>query len=744
MNGFIRLLLIVCMSLNFISCVTSPDDESGTDVEAEDTIAESDPGSDSEDFDELDAEPAATAANEANTEESLENELDQVEGYETAEKSAPAEQNTPPPAPTPSESLDEFSDFETQASSNDLGDQSVASSESAPPPPEINAQIEEAPAEEMPPPMVDTAETVAPSIAEGSPEEAPKTAKIKNIKYKANDNGGTLVIEADEPLDFETRKNEDTNQFIVEIPNAELPSKLKRPFNTKDMKGGIGSVDAYQNKGSTTARIVIQLRPGTPEPTVQPEGKSLLVVQSGGAETSREKTDLVGESTGEPSDSVPGDEPQSEILSSASLQEFMSGNTQFYGKKISLEVSEMDVKEVFKLISEESGINLVLSDDVKGTVSLKLRQVPWDQALVVIMKARKLGYTRAGNVLRIAPLADIKAEEDDSLKLQAARKAQVALKVRMLPVSYAKIDELINQIKPFLSERGKAVGDARTSAIVVSDLDENLERVAKLVSSIDIPPPQVLIEGKVVEATDQFQRQLGINWSASGQPGILGRSSNKPIRAQSSISISPGSGAATGALTFSLGTLDILGDLTATLSLFEQQSAVKVLSSPRIVTLHNEPAEITQTTDIPLLKETIANGTTTRSVDFKSVKLKLGVTPQITNDASVIMTVDVNRDFLGGVEEQTTQSRAINTRTAKTKVMVRNGQTAVIGGIYQSDQNQSEARVPWAADIPVLGWLFKNRNSFQTKNELLIFLTPRILGQADTQSIRPRESGEIE
>jgi type IV pilus assembly protein PilQ len=550
------------------------------------------------------------------------------------------------------------------------------------------------------------------------------------------------------------------------VPNAKLPDRLKRPFNTKDMTGGIGSVDAYQNKGATTARIVVQLRAGVPEPTVQSEGNALLVVQAGGvagidpggvaANPPPETTPSPGVETdntatatavtaGQSATSVAVANGESKILSSASLEEFMAGNTQFYGKPISLEVAEMDVREVFKLIGEESGINMVLADEVKGTISLKLREVPWDQALIVIMKARRLGYTRSGSILRIAPLADIKSEEDESLRMIASRKAQVPLKVRVIPVSYAKIDDVEKQVSRFLSERGKAVGDIRTSSLIISDHDENIDRIAKLITTIDVPPPQVLIEGKIVEASDQFQRQIGINWSASGQQSRL--FSNNKLRGQTTIGITPtttSSVASTGTLTFNLGTLDILGDLAATLSLYEQQSTVKVLSSPRIVTLHNEPAEINQSIEIPLLKQS-QNGTESiRSVDFKPVTLRLGVTPQITNDASVIMLIDVKRDFVGSVVDQATQARPINTRSAKTKVMVRNSQTAVIGGIYQSDQTIGESKVPWIADIPILGWLFKNRNTDNSKNELLIFLTPRILGQADSQAIPSENAGSIE
>lgn len=727
MNGFARLILILSLVFVSVRCSTlGQGDDSPATEDSE--FSDFDSGSSSGDID-------STSSNSSNEEASLEQELNQSEG-------APQEQVA---EQTAQNSLDdEFAQFEKQ-------DENKA--EEPPPPQIVEAQIEPPPPEEsVPPPIV---ETMPPPLVE-EPVQAAK-AQITNIRYKANDNGGTLVIDGSQPLQYQTRLNSETNQFIVEVENAILPQKLKRPLNTKDMAGGIGGIDAYQNKGSTTARIVVQLRAGVPEPVIQAEGNSLLVVQTGQGLATSVSAESAASPESEGSSSVAGTEEMQEIgmvkgegellaagsekgesgiLSSASLSEFLTGNTQFYGKPMSLEVSEMDIREVFKLIAEESGVNMILSDDVKGGVTLKLKDVPWDQIFIILMKTKKLGYTRSGSIIRIASMADIRAEEAEALSMIAARKAQANLKVKVLPVSYADIKKLSDDVSKFLSERGKVVGDQRTSSLMITDHDENIERIEKLIKAIDVPPPQVLIEGKIVEATDQFQRQIGVNWSATGQETKL-FNSNK-IKGRSSIDIAPttsSAGAAAAQLNFSLGTLDVLGDIDATLSLFETQSQVKVLSSPRIVTLHNEKAEINQSISIPILSETQSTTGTTRTATFKDVSLKLQVTPQITNDASVILDVSVSRSFLGAVADQATQTRPVNTRSAITKVMVRNAQTAVIGGVYQSDQTMGETKVPWIGDIPLLGWLFKNRNTDSNKNELLIFLTPRILGQADSQVV---------
>jgi type IV pilus assembly protein PilQ len=801
MNGFLRLLLIVLVSGSMIRCATGEGDFQSEGGVSDSDFAQFDaPAEPQATPDEAIPEEAPEAAPQASEQPAPPSEGDPLDQeFAIAEETAPAEPAQAEPTAPPADELaleDEFSQFD-QAPAEEAPVAVAPAVEEAPPvdepipapldepvpPPAI---AEEAPPaaddapltldeplpseplvaqteEEFPPPAVDLPPDPAPEPApvadteQQPPPEIPSSdgpvmevaaekVDIKNIRYKPNDRGGTVSIEASGPVTFSTRKNPDTNQLVVEIPNASLPKRLKRPFNTKDMRGGIGSVDAYQNSGSTTARIVIQLRKGAEDPIVQAEGNSILVVEGSGASGEAKLADgqsaegAVDDGTGEESEAT----AQSRILSTQSLDEFLAGSTQFFGKKISVETTDMDIRDVIKLISEESGINLVLSEDVKGTVNVKLRQVPWDQALVVIMKMKKLGYTRAGNILRITSLAELKAEEDESVRQNNAKKAQVALKVRVVPVSYAKIDDIVTQIKAFLSDRGKVVGDNRTSSLVISDLDENIERAIKLIGSIDVPPLQVLIEGKVVEASDNFQRSMGINWSAPGRPSAFGKSSRGDIKTLTSVTQSTASGGGTFGVNFQMGTLDLLGDLNASLSLLESQDMVKVLSSPRIVTLHNEPAEINQVTQIPIVTSTLTSGgPPQQSVSFKDVKLKLGVTPQITNDAAVIMGVDVVREFLGGTQDKETGAVPINSRTAKTKVMVKNGQTAVIGGIYQSDSQIGESRVPWLADIPLFGWLFKSKDTKNQKNELLIFLTPRILGQADSQTI-PSSEGELQ
>jgi type IV pilus assembly protein PilQ len=573
-----------------------------------------------------------------------------------------------------------------------------------------------------------------------------ETIEITNMRFVRNESGGTFLIESSAPLDFQTKTNPENSQVIIEVMNALLPNRLKRPFPLRDMPGGLGSVDAYQTVGSSTARIVVQLKSGAPEPVIQAEGNSILVISQTGQPNGSEQTPLLIESNDSlqevQSAETPAETSGKTILSSASLEEFLKSNNRFYGKKISIETTDMDIRTLFKVISEESGLNLVLAQNVSGKVSIKLRQVPWDQALVVIMKAYGLSYTRSGNVLRIAPLKDIQNEEELSINLEERKKKSTAnMKVRMIPVSYANPETLQKQVVEFVSKEitvrdnkieekpiGKVVADTRISALIVSDTDEAIARIEKVVKSLDVPPRQVLIEGKVVEAKDSFSRNIGVNWSVLGTP--LGRNGNLNV---SSFPVGSGTTSSFG-VGLQLGRLSGLGDLAASLSLFEREGTVKVLSSPRILTLHNEKASIDQQIEIPIQATTISSGTPTTSVSFKPVKLNLTVMPSITNSGDVLLDVDVSRQFLGEEADPTTKVRPINTRAAKSKVMVKNGQTAVIGGIYQNDMQKSTTKVPLLGDIPIVGWLFKNESNTEDKNELLIFLTPRVVGSSSDLS----------
>ncbi len=696
----LALILIHASMFSIISCTTS---KPGGDDLAEDDGGpiEEDGIMDSEDApsEQASNDSAGLSEGEDATEDDLDSELDAETS--TADDSSATAQN---------DSIDELQ--------GDLSDQDLEEK-----PVEKPAQVES-----------DSISEEAAPVPTPEPEVVEKT-RVRDIRYLANSSGGTVVIETSKPVTYQTRMNAATNQFVIELADVELPPALQHPYPLKDFNSRIGSINAYQTPGTSTARIVVQMKgAGVGEPIVQQEGTSLVMIPPAAAPLAV----IPGK---EPTRSAPaaGTNTGETALAAKTLDEFLTGNQKFFGRNISLQVKDADIRDVVNFLAEESGANIVMSDDVSGKISLKLRRVPWDQALVTVMRSKNLGYVRQGNVLRISSLSALQKETEATNKILEAQKAIVPSIVQVIPISYAELDDLSKNLTPFLSKEGKVVVDKRTSTLIVTDKGDVVDRVQRLVKTLDIPPTQVLIESKIVEAIEDFERFVGVNWGFSGSEVSLnpsGGANGGPLNMTLGTSIANVARGSASPLTSSLqiGQLDIFGDLNATLALAERDSLAKVISSPRISAMNREKSTIKQEGENVTIITTKSEQTGAETATEKRTpfSLELSVTPQITADGGVIMELDVKREFLGAEVDPRTRARPVNKRSAKTKVMVRNGQTTVIGGIYTSDELEASTGVPGLKDIPILGWLFKSKSFSRTKNELLIFLTPRIV--ADTQS----------
>lgn len=674
MKKLITLLLLMTMTVSHMGCTSSfSDGESGDEVAQETEQLE---------------QTAETADSEL---DNMEEDMDSAEAEAVAEEPA----------------LKSSEDFATDFPDEENLEEDLQAQD----------QFEETPAPEV-------AEE-EPAIADGPAYEDELSAehtfvRVTGLDYKANENGGTLVIQTSGPVKFKTEENSANNQYVIELDNAELPSQFQRPYNTKEFSGPIGMINAYQRAGTNKVRVIVQLKKATPVSVVQ-EGNSLVVVPGAAVASTpipevEESSDEAGESGGhkgshaqsaDGSGSAGAESPSA--LNSKTLDEFLMGDTKFYGKRISIEIIDGELRDVINFISEESGVNLVLSDEVKGKISVKLRQIPWDQALVVIMQTKQLGYIRQGNILRISTLTSIRAETDSAKQLMDAQKLLEPLRVKVFPVSYAKAKDLEQQAVGFLSSRGTAKADDRTNNLVVKDIAENIARIEKLLSRLDTQTPQVYIEGKIVESKTANSRELGISWTDNSE-GSLG------------LNLVTGAFRKTGYLS-----------LSAKLGLLESDDKVKILSSPRVVTLDNQQANIEQSTQFPTYIQTRDPETNevTTTVEYKTVKLSLNVTPQITADGGVILKTEILREFAGAVDTRApeTGARSLNSRSAKSTILVNNGETAVLGGIYSTDNTQGNAGIPLLRKIPILGWLFGQDKMTYDKNELLIFLTPRVINK---------------
>ena len=411
------------------------------------------------------------------------------------------------------------------------------------------------------------------------------------------------------------------------------------------------------------------------------------------------------------------------------------GGRQFTGHPISLDFQGADLRAVLRTFSEISGLNIVIDPAVTGTVDVALRDVPWDQALDIILAANKLGYIIDGTIVRIAPLSVLADEQSQRRKVAEEQALAGQLEVLTKTLSYAKADELQALLtKSALSQRGTVQVDPRTNTLIITDLRDRLTLANELIVTLDKAQPQVEIEARIVQTNKDYARALGVQWgfngnvnAALGNTTPLAFPNNGSLRgaagaAGSSTAVNLGVPAASSAVGLALGSVNGAFGLDVALSALERSGNGRLLSTPRVTTQNNVAAEMTQGVQIPI--QTVANNTVT--VSFKDAALTLKVTPQITAANTVIMQIAVENaspDFSRAVNN----IPPINTQRANTQVLVSDGQTTVIGGIYVSQEQTANDRTPGLHRIPLLGWLFKRDTLNDQSTELLIFITPRII-----------------
>ncbi|MYE07826.1 MAG: type IV pilus secretin PilQ [Oligoflexia bacterium] len=557
-------------------------------------------------------------------------------------------------------------------------------------------------------------------------------AVINNIRYEAGEN--KIYVDGTGSFSYQSRENKANSQFIIEIPEAVLSDSLQeRPFVMKDFSTQMALLQADQ-KDSDTVRIVVQMRENAGMPSVNVSDTGSLVISGGGMSAGQTTGGLPGSSQGGLAPSGQGSsygDSTGQVLPAKSLEEFFLNTPQFTGRPISIHLKDVEVRDVLYFISEGTGLNMVLSEDVQGKISIKLRNVPWDQALVTVMKAKKLGYIRQGNVIMIMSLDALKRDYEAIQKMISDQRVLDPLNVKVIPIVYKKAGDMQKLMEGLVTKnRGKVIVDQHSNSLIVTDTVRAIESMETMVKNLDKSPTQVMIEAKVIEARERFVRNLGISWNFDGTP--LSVSPGNPqlnLDVDGGLEVFPG-GVSTGR-TASTGLRVFfapVGDLDFTLGLSEAEDLINVISAPRIMVLNGEKAKITQKTeDIDLVTSTQQGSGTQTSPQRVSADLEFEVSPQITALGSIFMDIKLKREFFGPPEAQS-GSRPVNAREAETKVLVNNGQTIVIGGIYQHDETKSDEGFPILRHIPILKWLFSRFTKDEQRNELLLFLTPRIMG----------------
>jgi type IV pilus assembly protein PilQ len=426
---------------------------------------------------------------------------------------------------------------------------------------------------------------------------------------------------------------------------------------------------------------------------------------------------------------------------------------QFSGRPVTLQVRDTELADVFRLIGEASGFNIIMGEDVKGKVTLSLVDVPWDQALDVILNTKQLGAERQGSVLRIVTLANLTSQKQQELQAKIATENAAPRVTRVFPINYANIDDLQTTLSKFAgnsasasaaSAGGAATGaatfvqaDKRTNSLIIRDIPDNIERMKKLIELLDTQTPQVLIEAKVIEASESFTKNLGgglgfgnRDVTTAKSPGFASFGGVNPVDplfgapgvfASGSTAASPGQ--------FALSpSLSILGNdlrLNALIRFGESESKLRIVASPRTVVLNKETANILQSTPVLVTTSTVIAGVgTVPSETIQQANLSLNVSPTVTNEGSVLMNLTVARDLPQPVG---TGKNGVGNRNMSTKVLVDSGNTLVIGGIYTLNSTSTSSGFPLLRKIPIIGWLFGEEINTNDKSELFFFITPRIL-----------------
>ena len=574
--------------------------------------------------------------------------------------------------------------------------------------------------------------------AAGAAEARPAAVglNLTAVEVDADDAGGTVVtLATDGRVEFDVEALEGPDRLVVDLRNT-----VARLDATSVPVGSSGIVRVragqYRSAPEPVARVVFDLEDAA-EPVVEGGPAGVVVRFPAAAPATAAGSRAVPADaieallSGRPALAAPAAlaPAQTEAVPSGSFatRTIVTEQTDYTGKRISLNLVDADIKQLFRLFHDVSGMNFVLDPTVDGRVTVVLDNVPWDQALDLVLKNNGLDKVLEDNVIRIAPTQKLASEAAQRKALREAKELEVEPITITRTLSYAKAKEVEDVIRDggILSPRGRVIVDERTNTLIISDVPKKVEPLDQLISNLDTETPQVMIEARIVETNRQFVRDLGVDWGFTAiADASRGTHTGLPFPNNASAGYSlnlPGSGTAS-QLAFKFG--NILDSFTLDLALYalETEGQGRILSSPKIATQNNERAEIEQGVRIPVVNTTA----TEINVEFVSASLRLEVTPQITAEGTIILDVTVENnspDFRNTVGDVP----PINTQRAQTKVLISDGGTTVIGGIFTVNEGRSEVGVPWFRKIPGLGWLFKSSNVTRNDSELLIFITPRIM-----------------
>jgi len=539
---------------------------------------------------------------------------------------------------------------------------------------------------------------------------------VQDVQFRRGSQGeGRVVLVVSNPntiMDMMRRGD----QIIVTLQNTQLPEKLERRLDVMDFGTPVRTIDAFKH------------------------GKDVRVVVSAAG---------IFEHLGYQSDNKITLDVKKFVQAKDEIKK--KKKKEYTGERLSLNFQNIEVRAVLQLIADFTGVNMVTSDSVQGNVTLRLKNVPWDQALDIILKTKGLAKREKGNVMLVAPTAELAAQE--KLELEAEKQVIELAPIisETIQVNYAKAEELVLILEKkgnsLVSERGNVAIDARTNKLLVQDTARNIDAIVSLVEELDVPVRQVLIESRIVLVTTNYSKDLGVRFGVQAEGnsgGRIGGVAGTISGARTAANASGGNVAPPSNLNVDLGVANPAGQiglaiaklpfgtlLDLELSAAEAEGQTEIISSPKVITSNQHKATITTGTEIPYLSsQTDANGVSQQTVTFKDAVLELSVTPQITPDDRINLDLKVTKNSPDYANEIfTVGGPPISKNEVETRVMVDNGETIVLGGVYERTKSNSVTRVPLLGDLPLVGWLFRANSEVDDKSELLIFVVPKIVKQ---------------
>ena len=537
---------------------------------------------------------------------------------------------------------------------------------------------------------------------------------VESLDFRRGPMGeGRIVFKLSSPS-IVTDMRQEGGRIVVDFPDTKLAEELQKRLDVMDFGTPVQFIDAISNKRGTKVVIV----PATQE-------FEQLAYQSDDLFTVELKP-----------------------MSMEEIEDNRKAKFGYIGEKLSLNFQDIEVRSVLQLLADFTDLNIVVSDSVQGKLTLRLKNVPWDQALDIILQTKALGKRQAGNVIMIAPAEEIATRERIELEGMKQKTELAPLRTEFFQANYAKAEELAgllqNQTGQLLSERGTVTVDSRTNTLLIHDTVERLTEIRALVHRLDVPIRQVLIESRIVIASDDFNKDIGVRWGLNrntvnpggggdGEGFLLSGNANGITNLGNNDSLSPADrfnvnlpiSNPAGTLGVALAKLPFGTLLELELSAMQSEGKGEVVSAPRVITANQHEAYIEQGVEIPYVEASSSGAT---SISFRKAVLGLTVTPQITPDDRIVMDLRINKDTVGEIfGSGNAQVPSIDTREVSTQVLVSNGETVVLGGIYEQDLLSSVDKVPFFGNLPLIGKLFTRTLSRDDKSELLVFVTPKII-----------------